>query len=217
MDQSRRRLGWAPAIVFLALLVGCGGSGSAGDSGSSAEPSSSTEQTSEPPAEPTGPETTQPTQDRPTIRIVSAPIGGNVSADSATRCAEVNWLGNSPIPAGTTIALDAIRLDPGGVFELDQTGCTADLRPCTGVRWQSDNVSACHVGVRQIANAEDSVRLLISATATCRRQSDCESLVEGAGGSQISFTPSPEEPSPSPEEPSPSPEEPSPSPDAPTS
>jgi hypothetical protein len=199
MNASRRRLGWAPTIVFLALLMGCGGSGSAGDSGSTAEQSSTAEQTSEPPAEPTGPETTQPTQDRPTIRIASAPIGGNVSTDGATQCAEVNWLGKSPILAGTTIALDSIRLDPGGVFELDQTGCAADLRPCTEVRWQTDNFSACHVGVRQVANGEDSVRLLISATASCRRQSDCESLVEGAGGSQISFTP--EELSPAPETP----------------
>lgn len=173
--------------VIAVLLAGCSDTTSGG--GTPAPGQATSEATGEPSAEGTGAETAQPRQSKPSIEIVSAPIGGNVEADGLRQCAEVNWLGRSPIPDGTAIRLGSPGLDPDGVFEFDQSSCSGDLRPCSDVEWQSVNFKPCYVGVRQVENGSDDVSLIIPVKATCTSQEDCDSLVDGTGGSQIRFTP----------------------------
>jgi hypothetical protein len=55
--------------------------------------------------------------------------------------------------------------------------------------WQSSSFQACYVGVRQIANGSKDVSLIIPVAATCASQEDCDSLANGTGGSQITFSP----------------------------
>jgi hypothetical protein len=180
------------SFCLLLLLIGCGGNDSSDDPITIETDSPAASQPSEPPAEPTGPETVQPTQQKPSIEIASAPIGGNVeTTQNGYQCAEVNWLGRNPIPAGTTIQVGSPHLEPGGVFELDQTGCGDKSPPCgTDLVWQSNTFKPCFVGVKQIAEG-NAVQLILSASAQCATDADCTSLQGQVPGSQISFTPGP--------------------------
>jgi hypothetical protein len=183
-----------PLATFCLLLslIGCGGNDSGNDPITIETESSTATQPSEPPAEPTGPETTQPTLQKPSIQIASAPIGGNVETTrTGYQCAEVNWLGRNPIPAGTTVQVGSPHLEPDGVFELDQTGCGDKTPPCDpGLAWQSSTFKPCYVGVRQVAGG-NAVQLILSASAECATEADCESLQGQVPGSQISFTAGP--------------------------
>jgi hypothetical protein len=185
------------AFALLPLLIGCAGNDSADDPITIEPPdstSASTEagQPSEPSAEPTEPESAQPTRQKPSIEIASAPIGGNVEpTQEGYQCAEVNWLGRNPIPAGTTINLGSPHLEPGGVFELDQSGCGDKSPPCApDIVWQSSGFKPCYVGVKQLA-AGDETSLILSVSAECATEADCQSLQGDVPGSQISFTPGP--------------------------
>ena len=176
--------------VLVVLVAGC--SDTSSDGGTPTPDVTSAESTSEPAPEPTEPESSQPQQQQPTINIASAPVGGNVQTDDLTQCAEVNWLGRSPIPDGTRIKLGAPSLDPDGVFEFYQAACSGDLRPCADVQWQTESFKPCYVGVRQVANAEegtDKIDLVISVDAICATQDDCDSLAAGKGETQIHFQP----------------------------
>jgi hypothetical protein len=176
-------------IAMLAvLLAGC--SDTSNDGGTPTPGVLTTpDDTGEPAPEPTSPESTQAPQQQPAIELASAPIGGNVDVNGSKQCAEVNWLGRNPIPDGTTINLGTPGLDPGGVFDFDQSACAGDRRPCADVEWQSSSFKACFVGVRQIANGSNDVSLIIPVAATCASQEDCDSLANGSGGSQITFAP----------------------------
>ncbi|MDX6264844.1 MAG: hypothetical protein QOH84_6532 [Kribbellaceae bacterium] len=181
------------AFSLALLLISCGGSGSSDDPITvETTDSPAASQPSEPSAEPTGPETSQPTQQKPSIQLASAPIGGNVeTTQNGYQCAEVNWLGRNPIPAGTTIQVGSPHLEPDGVFVLDQTGCGDKSPPCTtDLVWQSNTFKPCFVGVKQLA-AGNAVQLILSASAECATEADCESLQGQVPGSQISFTPGP--------------------------
>ncbi|WP_433167454.1 hypothetical protein [Kribbella sp. CA-247076] len=174
----------AVAVVLLAVLAaGCQ------DTPNGTPSPTFTETTGEPSPEPTTPETTGTRIDEPSISTASAPIGGNVEEDGIERCAEVNWLGKSPIPDGTTISLGAAGLSSSGVFELYQGACPGDVRACADVRWQSGDFKPCYVGARQIGNGTEDVTLIIPMEATCKTQDDCDSLLEGFGKSQIRFRP----------------------------
>jgi hypothetical protein len=199
MKSWRRPAAGAPALIVLALLVGCGG-GSAPDDSSggsppedstaSVEPSGETEATfADPSAESTGPEPPQPTRDQPAIQIASLPVGGSVDADGTSQCADVNWLGKKPLPDGVTVSVTSVGLDPPGVFRLAQEACGSDPGPCVGMRWETDNISSCQVGVSQVAAGEGDVQLIVEGTVTCRELADCEDLVAPGDGSQIAFTP----------------------------
>ena len=171
-------------LLFAVLLVGC-----ADTPAPTPEPTVSETTTGEPPPEPTTPETTGTKQPKPSIEIASAPIGGNVDSDGIERCAEVNWLGQNPIPDGTVIHLGRPRLDPEGIFEFDQSACPGDARACADVRWQANSFKPCFVGAKQVANGTDDVTLVIPMSATCETEEDCQSLVAGFGTSQIRFQP----------------------------
>ena len=179
------------AVATIAvLLAGCSDTTSGGGT-PTAGPATSADQTTEPTTEGTGPETAQTKENQPSIQIASAPIGGNVDTNGLQQCAEVNWLGRSPIPDGTVIKLGSPSLDPDGVFKFDQSSCSGDLRPCSDVKWLSDNFKPCYVGVRQVANGSDDVSLIIGVDATCASQEDCDSLTQGTDGTQIRFSPEP--------------------------
>jgi hypothetical protein len=150
--------------------------------------------TSEPPTEQTGPESPQPTQGKPAVRVASLPIGGDPEVDGLQQCAEVNWLGES-IPDGVTVSIDAIGLDPEGVFRLDQQSCGSGQRSCAEAGRIVEN-KACYVGVRQVAAGGEDVQLIIAGTVTCRQQRDCKRVVEQNDGSDISFSPQDFGPSP---------------------
>jgi hypothetical protein len=148
-----------------------------------------TESTGAPAPEPTDPESTQAKQQKPSIKIANAPIGGdNPSVDGVDHCAIVNWLGKKPIPDGTTITVKEIHLESEGVFTLSQSAC-GGRQPCSGIKWQSGDPAPCYVGARQLVSSSDEVRLIIKASAVCATKADCQSLTEGFGGSQISFFP----------------------------
>jgi hypothetical protein len=196
---SRRE---ALATGLLAILLGlanssCSDTGAGSDAAGTSAPTTTSETTSEPSPEPTDPETSQSTQRKPSINLASAPIGGNVDANDNFRCAEVNWLGRSPIPAGTTIYLGRPHLARRGVFVLDQDGCPPDARSCAKVRWASGNFRPCYVGARQVAAGSRDVSLIIPVTAVCATDEDCQSLVGDAGGSQLAFSPGDFSPTPS--------------------
>jgi hypothetical protein len=174
--------------VLIFAVAGCDDT-SGGTGGSTSPPTTTTTGTDEPPTEPTTTETTQTQQERPSIRIVSAPIGGDVREDGIRQCAEVNWLGRNPIPDGTTIVLGTASLDPDGVFVFDQSSCAGATRSCADVRWNASPAAPCWVGVRQVANGNKEVTLVIPVEATCATQSDCNSLARGKGTSQIDFDP----------------------------
>ncbi|WP_157979806.1 hypothetical protein [Kribbella monticola] len=177
----------ALATGLLVLLAGCGG----GSQPPAESPGESTlpDTIAEPSIEPTEPESTQPAQPKPSLDLASAPIGGNVEANGIFRCAEVNWLGRSPIPAGTTIVTGPPHVEPGGVFELDQRGCPADARPCPDVQWVRSNFQPCFVGARQVAAGTEDIALIMPIHATCNTEADCRSLAGDQRGSQIGFTP----------------------------
>jgi hypothetical protein len=184
-----------PVVTFclLLLLIGCSGSSSSDDPITiETTDSPAASQPSEPPTEATGPETSQPAQQKPSIEIASAPIGGNVeNTQNGFQCAEVNWLGRNPIPDGTTIQVGSPHLEPGGVFELDQTGCGDKSPPCsTDLVWQASSFKPCYVGVKQLTTGSV-VQLILSAAAECETEADCQSLQGQVPGSQISFTPGP--------------------------
>jgi hypothetical protein len=186
---------WRPvaAVCLLVLLAGCGGSDSSDDPITiETSDSTATNEASEPPIEPTGPETSQPAQQKPSIEIASAPIGGNVETTKAGyQCAEVNWLGVNPIPDGTTIQVGSPHLEPGGSFELDQTGCGDKSPPCTtDVAWQGSGFKPCYIGVKQLTGG-DTVQLIMSVSAECATEADCQALQGDVPGSQISFSPGP--------------------------
>ena len=173
MNSWRKTL----ATGLLAVLVGCGG-----NQPDAPEPTVPT--FSEPSLEPTDPEST-----KPSIDLASAPIGGNVEENGIYRCAEVNWLGRSPIPAGTTIVTGPPHVEPGGVFELDQRGCPDTARPCPDVQWVGGNFKPCYVGARQVAIGTDDIALIMPVRATCNTAADCQSLAGNQKGSQIAFSP----------------------------
>jgi hypothetical protein len=181
-------------VLFSALtgVVGCTATSDdeAGNSPTTNEPTT-TEPTEPPSDEPTIPEPPQPSQGKPALEIANAPIGGNVRADGIYQCAEVNWLGRNPIPAGTAIRTGVVHLDPDGIFTLDQNGCRPDDRPCINVDWQEQNFQPCYVGVRQIASGteDEPVTLIVAAVAVCATLADCTSLVGEQQGSQITFIP----------------------------
>ena len=178
-------------VVLLMLLAGCSGSsGDEADPGTTLTPTeTSSDPTGEPPVESTEPEPPQNTQNKPSIELASAPIGGNIQTEGADQCAEVNWLGRNPIPAGTTIQLGEASLNPTDLFDLYQDACDTDLRPCTEVTWQTTSFTPCYVGARQVARGDRAAKLIIAATATCDTEADCQSLAGDTPGSQISFAP----------------------------
>jgi hypothetical protein len=193
---------WRPIAVagLLVLPFGCSGNTAGDDPGTIVPPDPTTstqtgpveptETTDDPPVEPTDPETTQTAQKKPSIEIVSAPIGGNVEeTEDGYQCAEVNWLGTNPIPDGTTIKIAAPQLDPDGVFEFAQTGCGDKSPRCTAdIVWQGSGFKPCYVGVKQLEEG-DPVELKIPAFAECATEADCNSLEGPNPGSQITFTP----------------------------
>jgi hypothetical protein len=180
-----RKLVAVAAVVV--LMVGCADTPNGNGTPSPAPTTSET--TGEPSPEPTTTLSPQPTEDKPAISIANAPIGGNVEEDGVEQCAEVNWLGKSPIPAGTTISLGPPGLRPSGVFEFYQGSCPGDVRACTDVKWQSGDFKPCFVGVRQVANSTESVDLVIPVQAVCETEEDCQSLTKGFGTTQIDFEP----------------------------
>jgi hypothetical protein len=185
------------AIGTLAVLTACGGGGpeaGTGEPAASVSATSSDEPTSEPSVEPTEPESTGPIENKPFIKIASAPIGGNPEQGQRA-CANVNWLGSKPIPDGTTIKLGSIELNPVGIFELDQGSCGDDVRSCVGLEWKSGDSLACSVGVRQVAAGRETVYLKIPVTVTCENQADCDSVDAEAkklGGSSVGVLPDPD-------------------------
>jgi hypothetical protein len=192
---------WREALAagLLAILVGLASSCSDTGGGSNADgtpaptttngstDTPSNDPSNEPSIEPTVPEPTQPTRQKPSIKLASGPIGGNVDARDNYQCAEVNWRRN-PIPDGTRITAGQPRLRPGGIFKLDQRGCPAGSRRCAGVRWTTNDSNACFVGVRQIAAGSKDVTLVVPVTATCATKADCQFLA-GGRGSEIAFSP----------------------------
>ncbi|MEV0288807.1 MULTISPECIES: hypothetical protein [unclassified Kribbella] len=167
----------ALAVAVVALLAGGCDDTPSGEVSPSPAPTTST---GEPSFDPTTPETTQPTRRQPAISIATAPIGGgSPREDGVKHCADVNWLGRNPLPAGTTLKLGTPTLDPTGVFELDQSACDGDEQPpCANVEWKTDRLSTCYVGARQVANSTRNVRLIIPIEATCETQDYCNSLVD---------------------------------------
>jgi hypothetical protein len=181
--------GTAVAVVLLAVLTaGCQDT----PNGNGTPSPTVTDTTGEPSPEPTTPETTGTKINKPSISTANAPIGGNVEEDDVEQCAEVNWLGKKPIPGGTTISLGSADLVPSDVFEFFQGACSGDIRTCADVQWQSgEEPKPCSVGVRQVANGTGQVTLVMSISATCETQADCDGLLEGFGKSQINFDPIP--------------------------
>jgi len=187
---------WRPIAVacLLVLPFGCADTDSAGDDPGTIVPSDPTTtetQPTEPPVEPTDPETSQPPEKKPSIEIVSAPIGGNVApGEDGYQCAEVNWLGRNPIPDGTTIKVGSPELVPKGVFEFDQSACGDKTPQCsTSTVWQPGGFQPCYVGVKQLTEG-DPVELRIPAFAECATEADCQKSLEGDNpGSQITFKP----------------------------
>ncbi|WP_020388518.1 hypothetical protein [Kribbella catacumbae] len=196
---------WRPIAVagLLMLPFGCAGDTAGDNQGTIVPPDPTSTATqpepiepTEPPVEPTEPETTQPTQKKPSIEIVSAPIGGNAApTEEGYQCAEVNWLGRTPIPDGTTIKIGSPKLVPEGVFTFDQTGCGDKSPRCTAeIVWRSSGFNPCYVGVKQVTEG-DPVELRIPAFAECATEADCQKSLEGENpGSQITFTPAPGSP-----------------------
>ncbi|WBQ03139.1 hypothetical protein [Kribbella sp. CA-293567] len=203
MARWRPVVGIASSVLLSLLAFGCAGNDSAGSDPAGSEPvitdpaeptgsTESTETAGEPSIEPTDPETTQPSQQKPSIEIASAPIGGNVeTTQDGYQCAEVNWLGKSPIPDGTTIKVGSPQLEPAGIFTLDQAACGEKSPPCTAdVEWQPSGFKPCYVGVKQLTGG-DAVQLILSVSAQCATEAECKSLAGDVPGSQISFTSGP--------------------------
>ena len=180
--------------------------------------------TTEPSAEPTEPESPQPTQQKPSIKIANAPIGPGADGYGPLGCAEVKWLGTTPIPDGITIKLGSIHLDdPKDIFELDQSICSDDNKApsCVGLEWKGGDPPECYVGAKEVGivdinEAEDiEVDIILAVTVTCKNQADCDSLAadpKNSVGSSVDFEPrgtlseTPSEPTPE-EQPEQPPEE----------
>lgn len=176
-------------LACAALIAGCDDTPN-GNGTPTPLPTTASEDTGEPTTEGTDTETAQTEQQKPSISIANAPIGGSgPDQEGVEQCVEVNWLGKNPLPDGTTVKLGSIGLDPEGIFELYQSACPGDARRCTDLVWSSESLRPCYVGGRQVANGNDTVLVIISATATCATEDDCNSLTEGAGQSSVGFNP----------------------------
>ena len=151
---------------------------------------SSTETTGEPSQEPTEPESTRPRQEKPSVSIANAPIGGSPQQDHALQCAEVNWLGES-LPDGTTVTLESPWLRHGDAFKLDQSACDSfDVaRRCKGVVWRPGDLEPCSVGARQVAKDGPEATLVIPVKVTCTTQEICVNLKRKSAGSTVKFRP----------------------------
>jgi hypothetical protein len=171
--------------VAVLVLAGCADTP---NGGGTPAPTTASETTGEPSPEPTTPETTQTKQNKPSISIATAPVGGAPDSIDVEQCASVSWLGDE-IPAGATIRLGEPQLSPRGIFRLDQSICSG-RRACPGVVWDSDNQPPCSVGARQIKNVDRSVSVVIPAFATCESAEDCADLRARAKekGTQVTFT-----------------------------
>ncbi len=184
----------ALAVVLAVLVAGC--SDSATDSSSTSADTPTTEVDFVPPTETTGPESPQPSQNGgPAISVASLPIGGNSGNDGeAQQCAEVNWLGTNPIPHDVSISVDAIGLDPTGVFTFGGDGCNPGTPACTtSWTWAAGAAAQCVVAVTQVVDPPQDVdvQLVMKGTVHCTEQRLCEAAVSGSGGSQITFTAQP--------------------------
>ncbi|MEU4197921.1 hypothetical protein AB0E69_38915 [Kribbella sp. NPDC026611] len=181
-----------PVTVSVIALLAAGCSDTSGDGGTSPPDvtvtSTDTTGTSEPAPEPTDPESTQSQQTKPSIDIVSLPVGG--VPDDGQRCNPISWLGGD-IPDGVTIKLGTPSFDPPGIFTVDQSGCPGDARSCEGLEWTSKDQPQCWVGFLQVAET-GSVTLTLPAKATCESQDVCDQLSK-LGGSQIGLTAQPHE------------------------
>jgi hypothetical protein len=171
--------------VAVLVLAGCADTP---DGGGTPAPTTASETTGEPSPEPTTPETTGTQQNKPSISIANAPIGGAPIDAGVRQCASVAWLAGE-FPDGTTIELGSPALNPEGIFELDQTACPAERRSCADVVWTSDALYSCFVGARQIAKGNRNVQLVIPAKITCATEEDCTNLERELenNGSQVYF------------------------------
>ena len=179
----------AVAAILVLLVTGC--SGKSSNSAGVPTETATVDVNTAPATEGTDPEAPQSKQNAgPSISIASLPIGGNVDEDGTQQCAEVNWLGPKPIPQGVTITIDAIGLDPEGIFELDST---CGDRPCqTSWQWVSATESIdCTVAARQVVDSDQTVTLVLSGTVHCGDDNACDEFRRAAedsqSGSQIRF------------------------------
>ena len=179
----------ALAVVLAVLVAGCSNSAtdSSSSSATSSPESSASQIDSTPPGETTGPESPQPTQNGgPAISVASLPIGGNSGNDGeAQQCAEVNWLGTNPIPHDVSISIDAIGLDPTGVFTFGGDGCDPGTPPCTtSWTWAAGTAAQCVVAVTQVVDPPQDVdvQLVMQGTVHCTDQKLCEAAVKRVRG-----------------------------------
>jgi len=199
-------------IGLLTVLGACSDTSTDGGTPTPGETSATTstgtttaEETGEPTTEGTGPETAQPKQNKPSVTIAPAPVGGAPVQDGALQCVAVTW-SDPPLPDGATATLGSPGLanadDPTKeqtVFALDQSACDGlgGGRPCEGVVWRRGSTEPCSVGVRQVANDGPNVSVAIPADVTCTTQKICDDLKRESSGSDAQFSPGDIEISPS--------------------
>jgi hypothetical protein len=178
--------------VTVLWLAGCSDT-SGGTPGQAPQPevTATAVDTTEPAPEPTGAESTQPQQKKPSISIVSLPIGpgaqANQPSDESKQCVGVTLTGLD-VPNGTTLTFGSPSLgQDGDYFKIDQSGCGDQGPACDGHQIRSDNQPPCYVGVQQATRDEGKQStLVIPAGATCASDQDCASIKDG-GESQIVF------------------------------
>lgn len=205
------------AIILAGLLVlsGCthGGASDSGAIGSigngATETSRATVQDevvgSTPAAEGSGPESPQASSNHPTISVAALPIGGGPPDQVAGLQCQHVFLTNvsDHVPDGVRISVNAIHLDPDGVFSIVGDGCGGSDPSCVGWSWSKASLDkSCLVAAKQndgiSAQPGDLVTLTLAADLTCEDQATCSQLqplfigADGGagslGGSQLAFT-----------------------------
>jgi hypothetical protein len=201
--------------VTVLWLAGCSDS-SGGTPGQAPQPevTATADDTTEPAPEPTGAESTQPKQKKPSINIVSLPVGPGAQAnqpdDQSKQCVGVTLTGLD-VPAGTTITFGSPSLEQDGdYFKIDQSGCSGQGPVCDDHQIRSDDQPPCYVGVQQVTRDEGKHSTLVfkAASATCASDQDCASIKDGdqsqvgfdtralgGGGGEPSETPTEDQPS----------------------
>ena len=199
------KLRWASCALLVAALAiplaACGAvAGAPGaDTPTALTSSPDTESTSSPPTEATGTEKPLPTEDEISIAVPTLPIGGDTDdSGSVQQCVRVSWLGDDDVPEGVSVAVAAVTITPGGVFDRSGSGCGGEPA-CDHFAFTADRPT-CSVSITAKGTDGKVASLVMRGTAECAagQQEKCADLVASVKGQSIQLQqPEQEQPPPS--------------------
>lgn len=134
--------------------------------------------------------------DPTTIEVATLPIGGNPDdAGGNLQCVDVGWSDPPEIPAGVTVVIEGLALEPAGDFALSDQPCPGDAPLCLPDHAVTP-VQRCTVAVEWTETAGNAGGWLdASGTIVCNADADiCSGFADAVaerGGQSIELLPPP--------------------------